>query len=319
MSPGPRRAPGRSFADAGGASARIPPPGSPLRVVSISPVIRRAERFQDLLAIPGGDGPYVFTRMFRESDRRERRRSRKNFRLLKRIDGMIREIAEADERVLFVTDARGTSFWERWVLGWRRAVVITDRRLLLLQLDSLRRPRMLHRHVPFGALTSVSEGRWGRLEVGTRAEEQIELRGLRREDRAVVAEALRTAREAPSPIEAGSGIENLCPHCHRGIPGRPRTCPHCLRELRRGWIPPLLSLFVPGLGNHRLGYRGFAVLELAGAAALWSGYYFGLDAWGLSDLRRTVGPGWIFLVVHGADALFTWYVARRGVYPAGED
>lgn len=66
-----------------------------------------------------------------------------------------------------------------------------------------------------------------------------------------------------------------------------------------------------------MGYRGFAVLELLAAASVWAGYFFGLDAWGLSDVGRAVGPGWIFLAVHGTDALFTWYVARRGVYPTG--
>lgn len=286
-------------------------------------MVRRAERFQELLSIPGGDGPYVFTRMFRESDRSERRRSRKHFKLLKRVDGAIREVVHPDEMVVFLTDARGESFWERWALGWRRGVVLSDRRLLLLQLDARRRPRLLHRQLPFGAVTRIEEGRWGRLEIGTRAGDVAELRGLGREDRAVVAEivqggrdtALRGESETRPGIAPERGVENLCPYCHRAVDGRPRSCPHCLRKYRWGWFVALLSFFVPGLGNWLLGYRGFAALELATAGAVWAAYLLGPSGWGLAEIRALVAPEWVFLGVHGADALLTWYAARRGIYP----
>lgn len=288
-------------------------------------MVRRADRFQELLSIPGGDGPYVFTRMFAESSRRERRRSRRNFKLLKRVDGAIREVVQPDEKVLFLTGYRGDSFWERWIVGWRRAVVLTDRRALLFQLDARRRPRVLHRQVLYEAVTRVEERRWGRLKIGTRAGKEIDLRGLGRDDGEAVAELLRSGQAAAlrgdsgtrSGGEVGRGVQNLCPYCHRGMDGRPRSCPHCLRKFRWGWLMALLSLLVPGLGSWLLGYRGFAVLELTTAAALWLAYLLGPAGWGFEEIRRTVDPGWIFLAVHGADALLTWYVARRGVYPSG--
>ena len=288
-------------------------------------MVRRADRFQELLSIPGGDGPYVFTGMFRESDRRERRQSRKNFKLLKRVDGAIREMVLPGEKVVFLTGGRGDSFWERWVLGWRRAVVVTDRRVLHLQLDARRNPRLLHRHVRYEAVTRIEEGRWGRLEIHTRAGDEMELRGLSRDDRETVAGLLRSGRDTALRGDAetrpgavpGRGVQDLCPHCHRAVEGRPRSCPHCLRKFRWGWLMALLSLLVPGLGNWLLGHRGFAVLELTTAAALWAGYFLLPSAWELGGLREMVGPEWIFGTVHGADALLTWYAARRGIYPSG--
>ncbi len=287
--------------------------------MSISPVVRRAPRFQDLLAIPGGDGPYVFTGMFRESDRAERRQSRRHFKLLKQLDGTIREIVKPSEKVLFLTEGRGLSFWERWVLGWRRAVVLTDSRVVLLQLDAARRPRLAHQQMAYGTAVRIRDGRWGSVEIETRGGGIIELRGLRRSDRAVVTERMRSSAESNQGAQAGPGIESLCPHCHEGFSGRPRSCPSCLRNFRRGWPTALSSLAIPGLGNYLIGYRGFAVLEVLIAAAIWAAYLLGPEVWGMSGVRSALGLGWLFAAVHGADAVLTWHVARSGVFPVGSD
>ncbi|MGD8320292.1 MAG: hypothetical protein PVJ02_07555 [Gemmatimonadota bacterium] len=287
--------------------------------MSISPVVRRAKNFQDLLAIPGGDGPYVFTRMFRESDGGERRQSKRNFKLLRRVDGAIREIVEPGEKVLFLTEGRGFSFWERWVLGWRRAVVLTDRRAIYLQLDAGRRPRPLHWQSAYGAVVRVQEGRGGKVEVGTRCGDTLELRGLRRVDRSVVMDVLRAGAKARRGTETAPGLEKLCPRCHRSIAGRPRSCPSCLRDFRRGWLSALSSMAIPGLGSYLIGYRGFAVLELAMALTLWIAYLFGLGAWGLPDVRSTLSPGWFFGVVHGVAAVLAWHLTRRELFVAGQD
>ncbi|MFP3949444.1 MAG: hypothetical protein ACLFWG_12015 [Longimicrobiales bacterium] len=283
--------------------------------MSISPVVRRALRFQDLLAIPGGDGPYLFTSMFRERDARERRRSRRQFRLLKRVDGTIREIVDSSETVLFLTEGRGFSYWERWAVGWRRAVVLTDRRAIFLELDAARRPRVLHRHLPYSAISGIQEGRWGRIEVRTADGEILELRGIRRADRPDLIEGLRRGARTNRGDPASPGIEQLCPYCHRGVQGRPRSCPTCLRRFGRAWLSGIYSLMVPGLGNFLRGYRGFAVLELSMAVAIWAAYLLGAPAWGLPRLAGYVGPEWVFAAVHGADAIVTWYLARDEVFP----
>ena len=282
-------------------------------------MVRRAQAFQDLLAIPGGDGPYLFTRMFRESDRRQRRRSRRHFRLLKKVDGTIREIVEPHETVLFLTGARGFSFWERWVLGWRRAVVLTDRRAIFLQLDAARRPRLLHRQVPYGAITRIEKAWWGRVVLYTRSGDTLGMCGLRGADRAVVMERLGMGAKVTPGADTASGIESLCPYCHEGITGRPGSCPRCLRRFRRGWLAALFSLLIPGLGNYSLDYRSFAVLELFVAVAIWMAYLFGSEIWGMTGVGTALGPGWVFGAVHGADAGLTWYIARDGIFPAGWD
>ena len=285
----------------------------------MSPVVRRALRFQDLLAIQGGDGPYVFTRMFRESDRGEIRQSWRHFKLLKHVDGTVRDIVEAPEKVVFITEGRGFAFWEQWVLGWRRAVVLTGSRAIFLQLDARRRPRPLHRQLAYGAIVRINEDRPGRVEVETRGGDTLELRGLRRVDRALVTEALRSGAKAEGDARAVSGIERLCPHCHTGLSGRPRACPRCLKRFRSAWLSAFFSLMIPGLGNHLMGFRGFAVLELLTAVSIWAAYLFGPEMWGMSGVRSALHPGWIFGVVHGADAVLTWSVARSGVFLAGRN
>lgn len=286
--------------------------------MSISAVVRRARRFQDLLAVRGGDGPYVFTRMFRESDRGERRRARRHFKLLKRVDGTIREIVKPPERVMFLTEASGLSFWERWVLGWRRAVVLTDRRVVFLQLDSRRRPRLAHRQLAYGAVTGVDEGPRGGLEVSMRGGGTLTLRGLRTADGAALTEGIRSGARGSAHAPVPRGVEWLCPYCHVALEGRPRACPSCLRGFRRSWWSALSSLAVPGLGNYRIGYRGFAVLELLAALGVWAAYIARPDVGGMSEVWSALAPGWIFAVVHGGDAALTWHVARSGVFLSEE-
>jgi hypothetical protein len=254
--------------------------------------------------------------MFRETDRKERRRSRRHFRLLKRVDGTLREIVEPNEKVVFLTRVRGFSFWEQWVLGWRRAVVLTDCRAIFLQLDAGRRPRLLHRHVAYGAIATVN-GRRGRVTVGTRGGDTLNLRGLRRADRAVVVERLWSAAKGNRGAKASSGIESLCPYCHKGLTGRPRSCPSCLRDFTRGWLSALSSLVIPGLGDFRIGYRAFAVLELLTAVTIWVAYLFGPEAWGMPGLRSALSPEWVFTAVHGADAVLTWRIVRSGIFLSG--
>lgn len=259
----------------------------------------------------------MFTRMFQESDRNERRRSRRHFRLLKRVDGTIREIVEPSEKVVFLTGGQGLSFWERWVLGWRRAVVLTDSRAIFLQLDARRRPRLLHEQVAYGAVARVKDGRSAGVEVETHRGDAVELRGLVRADRDAVAERLRSGARAMAGMTAASGIERLCPYCYKALSGRPRSCPSCLRDFRRGWLSALASLAIPGLGNYRNGYRGFAVLELLIAVVVWAAYLFGPEARAVTGVRGMVSPWWIFAIVHGADAVLTWHIARTGVFPSG--
>ncbi len=286
--------------------------------LSISPVIRRAARFQDLLAIPGGDGPYAFTRMFREADRAERRQSRRHFKLLKRVDGAVREVVEPQERVLFLTTARGLSFWEQWVLGWRRVVVLTDSRVILLQLDAGRRPRRIHRQLAYAAIAEVTDRRSAGVGIETLGGETLELRGLRQSDRTVVTDRLRSGAKAKHGTSSATGVESLCPYCHKALSGRPRSCPRCLRDFRRGWLSALSSLAVPGLGDYLMGFRGFSILELLTALAIWSAYLVGPTVWGVPGVQSALGAGWIFAAVHGADAVLTWRVSRGGVFPSGE-
>lgn len=282
--------------------------------MSISPAIRQAKSFEDLLAIPGGDGPYRFTSIFKESDWRERRRSKRRFRLLRRIDGEIRATVRTGERVFFFTPARGLSFWEQWVVGWRRMLVVTSRRLLLLQTDTWGYPRPLRDQVPYGAVTRVAaEGR-DRIRIGLRSGREVLLRGVEAADREVVCDALRKAVEKETEAVGGSGLEHLCPHCDEGVEGRPGRCFRCRKRFKRPWLAALLSFVFPGLGSRYLGLRGFAILEFLAAAAIWLAYWIGSGMWGFPGVPDVIRPEWVFGVMHGSAAIWTWYVGRRGLY-----
>lgn len=287
--------------------------------MSISPVVDQADSFQDLLAVPGGDGVYRFTTMFREAEWRERRAAKRNFKLLKRMDGEIRDTLASGEWVHFLTTSRGLSFWERWVVGWRRAVVLTDSRMLLFQLDSWGWPRPLRTQLSYDSVEGVEVERWGRIRIALAGGGSLALRGVHRDDRETVTEILNRHSLPILGEEHASGLQHLCPYCALALEGRPGSCPRCLRDFKRPWIAALLSLLVPGLGNYYLDHKVFAVLELLAALALWIAYLFVAEMWGYPEVRTLLDPRWVFGAIHGSDAVWSWYVGRRGIYPKDEE
>ena len=113
------------------------------------PVLQRADGFQDLRELTTHDGPYRFDSIFEDGGWWAGLRPRGKFRFLRRIDDELREVLEEDEEVYFLCSGSDTSGIEAFFLGWwlyllfRRAIVLTDRRILFLQIDIGKRPKGL--------------------------------------------------------------------------------------------------------------------------------------------------------------------------------
>lgn len=288
----------------------------------MSTTVEAARRFQELLS-DGEEGPYVFSRMFSDDSRADRRRSKRAFKLLKKIDRPLRAMLREGERVSFLSSGVvQPRFLEWYLLGWavyrmqRRALVVTSQRLLLLQIDARGNPRETRNQVSYAAVDTLRKTVLGNVKITFRNGSSALLTAVPRGDRKWLAQIFEQGFRSFDAIPADTGIENLCPHCLEPVRRHPRVCPRCGGAFKSPATAGLLSLAFPGAGDFYLGHRLFAALEAVMACLLW------LVVVALAfDPATSLGGIVTFAVIaigvaHGADALGTRHIARKGLLPA---
>ena len=210
---------------------------------------------------PEGDGLF---------DRRTKARRAK---LLGGIEVALRKALAPGETIRYV--ARGCRYFlgEYWFGGGAAyhhnmtALVLTDRRLLLVQIDGRGRPGDMKNQVQLAAIRGAGRSflsGWGiRLADGTR----LSFVALRAADRKRL-QALLPTCEGPKAAEPS--LEHLCPACLRHVPGKvgaTATCPEptCRIPFRDPEKAARLSTWVPGLGDLYLRHHLFGALEFLGS------------------------------------------------------
>jgi hypothetical protein len=273
----------------------------------VSTLLQNAADFRELLRDDVADERYVFREIFSDAGWRQRSLSKKRLKLLKRLAPALEEILWDDERVLFLTRGVMARFLEWYLLGWalyylaRRAIIVTDRRIVLLQINRRGKPGELVSQIDESAVAEVTSTFTGYTRVTFRNGGQVLFAGVPRPERKRLAELTAALSSAPAPMKSLRGeVQHLCPHCFVEISDRPLSCPECGGALKSSGKAAVLSLILPGAGVAALTWMGLIALA--------------------SD--PTMGPGgYVFMVaftvllIHGADALATRYVARKGLHP----
>ncbi|MFA5058067.1 MAG: hypothetical protein WC485_08135, partial [Opitutaceae bacterium] len=203
-----------------------------------------------------------------------------------------------------------------------RALVFTNQRVLLIQINIRKHPLDLVSQISYAAIAAVEATPKGYCRLALRNGHKLDFPYMPRADRlllrTLLADLVKSARPADEP--AATGAENLCPRCFSVVRDFPKKCPACSVPFKSSLAAGMLSLLFPGWGNWYLGFKGFAAVELAGAAYVWLVYLL----WPL--FRHLLGRGiphtrhyWIplaliLLVVHSLDALMTRHYARKGLH-----
>jgi len=286
----------------------------------MSTAVQDARRFEDLLGVDG-DQSYVFHQIFSDQGWRARRRSKKAFKLLKKIDVALRAVLRDGEQVFFVTHGTASpSFLEWYFLGAalyymnRRAIVLTNQRILLLQIDSRWRPRHFRSQIRWECVAQLRTTAFGNTKIKFHSGGSVMFTGVPRADRKQLASTINDVIGKLETTDRAE-LEQLCPRCFEQVGGRPAACPHCNVSFKSAKTAGLLSLVFPGAGDFYLGHRGFAVLEVFGGLAFWA-VVVGLA---MDPTMGLVGAlsfaFFVVFVVHGVDALTTLHIATKGISP----
>lgn len=294
----------------------------------MSATLAEARRYTDLLRAPGGNGsPYAFDRIFRRDGIRARWLSRRKLKFLKAIDAAVRALLEEGEIAHCVTWGVRSSFVEQYFLGWalyflnRTALVLTTRRILLIQVGVRNRPLALRSQIRYEGIASVSRGLLGHLKLKFRGGGHVTFYGVPRADRKYVRDLVRklAQRAESANLAATDGrLVHLCPHCYAEVKGYPDRCANCgggfKSANRAGW----LSLIFPGFGDFYIGHRKLALLEMFGTALLWLALLLPNPEVPMTALELAITAVLMIVFVHGIDAIVTRTLARKGIYPAAE-
>ncbi|HSR41464.1 MAG TPA: zinc ribbon domain-containing protein [Longimicrobiales bacterium] len=289
----------------------------------MSALLRRAEGFEDLLEIRDHDLPYRFETIFDDESRGARNRSKKKFKLLRAIDEELRRMLDQGEEVRFLTEGTIFTFWESYLLGWllhffnKRAVVLTDRRIILLQVRVWSsKPGVLASQIRYRGIAKVRGRLLGGAKLELRDGKSVRFTGMPRSDRKFLQDLVERLREAGITPESGEvGREELCPHCHAVVSLGDRECPACRGTFKSPRVAGLRSLLFPGLGDFYMGHKALATIEFLFALIVWVVLFMpgAGDPWTRIEL---VFVALILIVfIHVPDAVATWYLARRGVFP----
>lgn len=298
----------------------------------MSSLLQAAPGFEALLRVVDPRLPYRFDRIFDGEGFRARRLSKRRFRLLRRLDGALQRMLENGEKAEYVSWGIEYSFVEAYFLGlWhyalnRRAVVLTDRRILLLQIGMRGHLEDLKSHIRYEAIQGFVKGSFGVVALQLRNGQKLYLTGVPRRDRKAIRTRIEERMASPDIARragGASGRQNLCPHCYATVTGFPARCSRCAGGFKSGSRAGWLSLLFPGLGDWYLGHRFLGLVELLGALVVWAlAVPACVDAAmahsGEAPVLAGIGVGivLIFLATHGLDSWVTRRTGRKGIYPA---
>lgn len=197
-------------------------------------------------------------------------------KLLGGIDDVLRRALAPGETIRLA--ARGTRyFFAEYVFARaaashhnRAALVLTDRRLLVIHLGRGGRAADIKLQVPLAAIRGTGRAFLSIWEIRLADGGRLRWFGIGRADRRRL-EALLPA--GAGPLDPRPSLEHLCPSCVRHVPGAvgaTLTCPHedCRIPLRDPRRAARLSALVPGLGDLYLRHHFYGALEFIGAMVM---------------------------------------------------
>jgi len=291
--------------------------------------IAEAHKFQDLIEWQDHGLPYHFDKIFPTEGWGSKSLCKRKFRLLKRVDPVIRAMLREGEDVLYITSGVQTSFVESYFMGWlmylinRRAFVFTTQRILLIQIRTNDKPSALRAQIDYAVLNRMKGTGLGSFQVKFHNRTSLVFSGIPRKDRKLLNEMVESIQSSLiTEADTTHDVQNLCPYCYVVVDGFPPQCAQCGSPFKLPGKAGWLSLLFPGLGDFYVGqHRLFACFELCFTLFIWLAVVLPLlfggggEDGGGSRSEGVIGALIIIVFVHGVDALVVRHVARKGIHP----
>lgn len=287
---------------------------------------------EEWLDTAGRDLPIDAEAAFPEGDGfLERRAASARAKLLAGLRQMLLVALEPGERIRYAArgvDRAAVAGSYLVQLANQTAIVLTDRRLLMVQVDRKGAPRDVKNQARLGAIRVARAGALSPLEVRLHDGTRLRWAQVPRRDRRTLVERL-PERVPAEPAGPGPSLEHLCPACLKLVPGRAgetRVCPNpsCRIPFRDPGRAILLSVLLPGLGelylrHHLLGSVGFLVsLGLLALVAFWAIQAAVIGTGSSETVALLVPAAIVFLGSRALEFVLVRHLARKGIVPLAE-
>lgn len=252
---------------------------------------------------------------------------RKKHDLVRRIEPVLRKALGSHEEVLYVAKGVQQSVVEHYFLGvWAHTInqtvfVLTNARMLLLRTDSKGTPKQTFWSIYYSQIDVFRPSWTGGLKLRLRDGRKLKFMGFGRADRAsmprLIQGSLENFRRLGFDPAVTQSMENLCSHCLGRVPKDLHECGRCGSTF---WTPmgvALRSLLFPSWGDVCLKHYTLAVTEFVGFVVAWA-MAVGSILSGRKDGRLIEGilfAVFVLAFTHGADAVLTYVLARKGLHP----
>jgi hypothetical protein len=207
--------------------------------------------------------------------------------------------------------------------GNQAALVLTDRRLIVLQVNSKNRVLDLKHQVRLSEIQATKKRFGSSWEILLKDGKKLSFLSLTAEDRKTLGSLLpNLPKQAPTPT---ASLEHLCPGCLKVVAGTPdtvRECPHqdCRIPFRSPRKAAKLSALVPGVGDLYLRHYLFGTMEFVGSmVALALGAFVVMLALAEDDPAGLIGAavvlGFMIFAPRVIDYFLTLHMGRKGFVP----
>ncbi len=277
----------------------------------------------------GTDLPVEAKTLYPEDDGFLGRRSKANrAKLLAGVDGVLRKALAPGETVRYV--ARGSRYFvvEYALAGVAAqfhnltALVLTDRRLLLIQVDHRGRARDIKNQVALELIRGSGRSAITSWRILLADGSKLAFISMKRADRKRL-EALLPKVDGPKASEPS--LVHLCPSCLKPVPGpvgATLTCadPGCRIPFRDPKRAARLSALVPGLGDLYLRHHFFGAIEFLGSMAMLGiGAAIAAEAVVNRDPGDVGAAGFLVFLLLVIPRLLDWrltlHMGRKGIVP----
>jgi len=286
--------------------------------------LQGASKADELIPLDDPRSHYAFAKIFETKGWGASRRNKERLKLLQSLDGALSEMLRDGERVLSVAWGDEYSLLEEYFLrAWahfmnRRALLLTNERLLVLQISVRKKLLQLKSQVRWGAIKKVKTSWLGMVMITPKQGKRLDLARIPRAMKKAFTSAIDAQRRTAhvSNVEAR---EHLCPHCYEPHVEMPPACPKCRGTFKSASRARWLSFLFPGLGDLYLGHRWLGVFQVVGALCAWvvfaNAFLEGSQRDGFDARAAAISFGIVLLFMHGIDAWVTGHTAKKGLYP----
>ena len=246
---------------------------------------------------------------------------KKKVKLIKQMEPILPDALLPDEEIYYISKGIQHSTFEAMTIGalWSNLInqtvfVLTNLRLIMFHTNTKGKPKETSWQIYYSEIKKFKKALMSSvLKLNLNDGTKLQFTGFSNLDKKTMPqlfeETMATFKELDFQPECSQSRENLCGRCYEIVPKSQYACKSCNTEFWRPNEVAVRSLIIPSWGDFLLGHKILACVETFGF----------IISWIVAASLLSEGDWVVALIVvaftHGLDALVTYLIARKGLFP----